>query len=557
MMPGSKEQNTKRCVNTAESSREKNMYRIMLADDEGIVIDSMTFLLNKEFGDDVVIESARSGRVVIELAESFRPDIAIMDIHMPGINGIEAMREIRKSNERIVFIIASAYDKFDYARDAIGLGVLEYLNKPVAKERFIEVIKKAMGVIDSEREKRSQDLLVKEKLETVVPVLESGLIYNLLTREHFREDIENYKNLLGIEEENAYMLAIVFGQEQEGNHMTNPVGVSVKVQEQSAMIRETVKGFFPGVVGSFIANKLPVLIPVQGSGPDYNERLLLHEKARYLMEKLKSVTGVAVRAGFGSVHSFSEAVYSYNEALESMILTQDQVSMTQDLPVRVGYEENYPVETEHELFAAVQRGDRENTVLAAGRYYDWMIGTYGDYPMDIKLKVMEFVLWAEHLAYHNSGNTYEFRSRADYLPTLLELEDFDQIREWFTGKLAEACTWVTGRKERQTGSVVDKAKEFIDANYEQDISLDEVSRIVDISPFYFSKLFKEGTGTTFIEYLTNIRIQNARRLIDEGELSMKEIAQKVGYQDANYFSRTFKKNVGVTPTEYRDKGTEA
>ncbi|MBO4337687.1 MAG: helix-turn-helix domain-containing protein [Lachnospiraceae bacterium] len=531
------------------------MYRIMLADDEGIVIDSMTFLLKKEFGDEVIIESARSGRVVIELAESFRPDIAIMDIHMPGINGIEAMREIRKSNDRIVFIIASAYDKFDYARDAIGLGVLEYLNKPVAKESFLEIIRKAMAVIDSEREKRSQDLLVREKLETVVPVLESGLIYNLLTREHFREDIENYKNLLGIEEKNAYMIAIVFGQEQDGNHMTNPVGISVKIQEQSAMIRETVKGFFQGIVGSFMANKLPILIPTDGEGPDYNERLLLHEKAQLLMEKLKGATGIAVRAGFGSVHPFTEAVHSYNEALESMILTQDQVSMTQDLPVRVAYEENYPVETEHEIFDSVQRGDREGTILAANRYYDWMVENYADYQTDIKLKVMEFVLWAEHLAYHNSGNTYEFRSRADYLPGLLSLEDLDSIRSWFTGKLSDACTWVTGRKERQAGSVVDKAKQYIDENYGQDISLDEVSRIVDISPFYFSKLFKDGTGTTFIEYLTNIRMLNARRLIDEGELSMKEISQRVGYADANYFSRTFKKNVGLTPTEYKDKGT--
>ena len=532
------------------------MYKIMIADDEGIVIDSMTLLLKKEFGEEISIESARSGRNVIELAESFRPDIALMDIHMPGINGIDAMREIRRSNDRIVFIVISAYDKFDYARDAIALGVLEYLNKPVASDRLLSVIKKAMTVIDNERAKRSSDLLVREKLETVIPVLESGLIYNLLTREHFKEDIDNYKNLIGIETDHGYMMALVFGQEQEDNHMTNPAGIAVKLQEHNAVIRETVKGLFPGIVGSFIANKLPILIPSDSGEPDYNERLMMHEKAQLLLDKLKSATGISARAGFGTVHPISKALSSYNEALESLILTNTKVAMTQDLPVRVGYEENYPVETEHELFECVQRGDTEGTILAAGRFYDWMTETYGSYPMDIKLKVMEFVLWAEHLAYHKSGNTYEFRSRESYLPTLLSLEDFSQIKAWFLDKLTGACAWVTGRKERQTDSVIDKAKKFIEENYGQDISLDEVSRSVDISPFYFSKIFKEGTGSTFIEYLTNVRIQKARELIEEGELSMKEIGMKVGYADANYFSRTFKKNVGVTPTDYKGTGNK-
>ena len=116
------------------------MYKIMLADDEGIVIDSLRFILSKEFGDTCVIESAKTGRSVIELAELFGPDIAIMDIQMPGINGIEAMREIRETNTNTIFIVMSAYDKFDYAKEAIGLGVLEYLNKPVDRTEIVAVV---------------------------------------------------------------------------------------------------------------------------------------------------------------------------------------------------------------------------------------------------------------------------------------------------------------------------------------------------------------------------------------------------------------------------------
>ena len=167
------------------------MYKIMLADDEGIVIDSLKFIIEKEFGSRCEIRTAKTGRQVIELAEEFQPDIAFMDIQMPGINGIEAMREIRKFNSHVVFVVMTAYDKFDYAKEAISLGVLDYLNKPVSRDTIVDVLQKAMSNIDGERTKRRNDLRVREKLETVVPIIENGLIQDLLFKEYFQEDIDN------------------------------------------------------------------------------------------------------------------------------------------------------------------------------------------------------------------------------------------------------------------------------------------------------------------------------------------------------------------------------
>ena len=162
------------------------MYKIMLADDEGIVIDSLKFIIEKQFGSQCEIRAAKTGRQVIELAEEFQPDIAFMDIQMPGINGIEAMREIRRTNNHVVFIVMTAYDKFDYAKEAISLGVLDYLNKPVSREDILRILNKAMAKIDGERSKRSDDLKVREKLEIVVPIIENGLIQDLLFKEYFK-----------------------------------------------------------------------------------------------------------------------------------------------------------------------------------------------------------------------------------------------------------------------------------------------------------------------------------------------------------------------------------
>lgn len=530
------------------------MYKIMLADDEGIVIDSLKFIIEKEFPGDCVVEYAKTGRSVIELAEGFRPDIAVMDIQMPGINGIDAMREIREANAHTVFIIMSAYDKFDYAKEAINLGVLEYLNKPVEREKIVQVLRRAMGMIDRDREKRSQDLLIREKMETVIPIIENGLIQNLLYHEHFEEDIDNFRNLLGIREEYAYMAALVCGESQEGNHMTNAVGASIRVQDAYREIREVTDEYLPGIMGSVMANKIAVLIPCGRSRLEYNERIQVIEKARELARKLKARTDIAFRVGIGSVKAIYEVAESYNEALHALVQTTSKVAHVDDAPVGCLYEENYPVDIEKMLFELTEKGDVKGVKAEAIRFFDWMEENYAAYLTDIKLKALEFVLWAEHISYESGSRVYHFRSRSDYLPTLLELKDLDEVRTWFVHKMENACRDITLKKEPQSVSVVEKARQYIDKNFtNKDISLDEVSRAVDISPYYFSKIFKEETGRNFIEYITEIRMDRAKELLAGSDMSMKEICAAAGYSDPNYFSRIFKKHTGVTPTEYKEK----
>lgn len=201
------------------------MYKIMLADDEGIVIDSLTFIIRQNFGENCEIASAKTGRSVIELAESFRPDIAFMDIQMPGINGIEAMKEIKKNNSNTIFIVMSAYDKFDYAKEAINLGVLDYLNKPVNQKKIVSVLQKAMDLIDARREKRSRDLEIKEKLEFVVPVIEQGFVMAGLLQEGETSGIENYRELLGMTENNMQVII------DDGYHLEEDIYLNVNREE--------------------------------------------------------------------------------------------------------------------------------------------------------------------------------------------------------------------------------------------------------------------------------------------------------------------------------------
>ncbi|MCR5415845.1 MAG: response regulator [Pseudobutyrivibrio sp.] len=527
------------------------MYKVMLADDEGIVIDSLKFIIEKEYGSKCEIRTAKTGRQVIELAEEFQPDIAFMDIQMPGINGIEAMHEIRRSNKHIVFIVMTAYDKFDYAKESISLGVLDYLNKPVSKDTIINVFSKAMNQIDGERTKRSNDLRVREKLETVVPIIENGLIQDLLFREYFEEDINNYKTLLGIDSDYGYMACMVFGREQVGNYMTSAVAVSIQAQKAYREIHTITEDYIKGIIGSVMSNKIPILIPCDSSTLSYNDRNIIVENARALCRKLSERFDMNFRVGFGSVKPLDRMSESYEEANSVLIATTSHVAHVDDMPVACQYEENYPMDMEKRLFNEISLGNVSDSVAVSQAFFEWMELNYSNDNDSIRLKCLEFVLWAEHLAYEKTGRMYEFKSRSNYLSELLNLKDLEEVKMWFVTKIKAAAFSVSNKHEAQSMSAVNMAKQYIDENYMKELTLDDVSRVVNISSYYFSKLFKEETGENFIDYLTKLRIETAKNLLKTTTKSIKEISADVGYSDPNYFSRNFKKYTGKTPTDFQ------
>lgn len=525
------------------------MFKIMLADDEGIVIDSLKFIIQKEFGDECRIEYAKTGRNVIELAETFHPDIAIMDIQMPGINGIDAMREIRKNNDNIIFIVMSAYDKFDYAQEAIKLGAIEYITKPMEKNRMISALKKAMDIVTKEKKRRSNDLLVKEKLETIVPILENGLIYNLLFHEYFDEDIQNYKTMLDLDSEYGYMMVLVSGDSKEGNHMTNALGSSVKLQQNYKEIREYLKLYFNAIVGSVMGNKIAVLVPFKEKEMDYYKRVDIIETARDLAHKISQRTDIAFRIGIGKVNEINKLEESYKEAVNALQITTNTVAHAADLPLSCEYSDNYPIDLEKRLFDEIEKGRTDASISAAKDFFEW-IKTKDI--MDARLKVIEFSLRAEQIAYESGGMTYNLSDRHDYLPTIMKIENMDGLWEWLKDRIVFSCGNISNKKTESSNDVIESSKQYIEKNFTKNISLDDISEKVNISSYYLSRIFKEGTGENFIDYLTRLRIEKAKELLSTTQYSMKEICMMSGYSDPNYFSKSFKKNVGVTPTEYRE-----
>jgi len=183
-----------------------------------------------------------------------------------------------------------------------------------------------------------------------------------------------------------------------------------------------------------------------------------------------------------------------------------------------------------------------------------MVERYPEHDMAIRLKVLEFVMRAEYNAFHEGGGIkYHFLDRDDYLQSVLATENYEELKGWFLRKIAESARNVSTKADEKANRVIAKARAFIDRNFNRDLTLEEVSREVHVSPYYFSKLFKEQTGDNFINYLTQRRVDTAKQLLADGRLNVKTICNEIGYNDPNYFSRLFKRFEGVTPTEYREQ----
>ena len=200
----------------------------------------------------------------------------------------------------------------------------------------------------------------------------------------------------------------------------------------------------------------------------------------------------------------------------------------------------------------VEKGDYAGAGNAAGQFFSWMEENFSDSLMDIRLKILEFVLYAERILYVKGGIVYEFKSRSDYLPNVLNTDDLSELKKWFIDKIVEITQKVGNSKTVKSESLIEKAEAFINRNYMKDLSLDDISRYFNISSYYFSKLFKQETGENYVEYLNKVRIGNAKKMLSESDVSIKEICYSVGFSDPNYFSRAFKKYEGVTPSEFKD-----
>lgn len=513
------------------------MYKVIVVDDEPRVRRGLKNLIPKLDSEWTVSGEAKNGYEALEAVKKEMPDLVITDIRMPQMNGLDLLSHLKEYPVHVV--ILSGYGYFEYAQTAVKYGAFDYLLKPLKPED----IQSVLGRVKKERQ--------------LVPIVSPN-----------SPNMPNYSKLwkdwlLGLQEEKELpkQLTPIF---PSGSAAFRIFVIEVDLIDElinedqwgdRQLVLFAVRNIVQDVTGT--TNSDAHFLFMNGAQLFF---LTINEKearqlAKSCIEEVKKWLKISISIGISDT---SEAYLALPDLVQhARVALQNKcfygcgtVSEFDDLKLEDIIEVGYPIELDTELVKGIRGGQYERSSTVLHEFVD-----------TIKQRSVSFRLFRRFCLQLVSSVirlTYELKMYdlvITHLTRPIDLFDrtftLDEYVE-FMRSLIESCIasieWNRTQKQNQT---IDKALAFLQSNYALDISLEDTARHVHMNASYFSSYFKLETGNSFIEYLTGLRMDKAKTLMMDSQLRLYEIAQKVGYQEVKYFSRLFKKKMGVTPVEYR------
>jgi two-component system response regulator YesN len=518
----------------------KQMYRILVVDDEAIERKGLQKIILDEFPT-ILIEEAENGRTAILKAEQFHPDVVFMDIKMPGIDGVEAAREIKKMNQAVQIIMVTAFDTFEYARQVMKIGVKNYILKPSSKEEIITPLGKVFNEIEKERAKRTEEIILKDNYRRALSIVQSRVITSMLM------DASASRNIYELEWEQSFQkesFVMVFEY-----HSLSKKHADHEFQELKKYIQSELHHYFPNhFVGEDQLNRFPVLI--QLANKDGNPKIGLRDRTvacgKEIIQKVKRLfPNFELSIGIGRVYDEVEKfVQSYHEALFALSSLKQPNSCeyyNQHLMEKGGEEAvTNPYQLEKKLLEAITSGKADQVATQFNEYMKALNSYCHQSKETVEQKVSEFIILL-------SRQIVETGISLSINRETLQTNSFTQLQD----QLVTIANYIYSRYYSQNKDIMHLAKEYIAEHYKKALTLEEVAEVVQLSPQYFSKVFKERLGSSFIDYLTELRVEKGKELMRTKGKSVKEVCFEVGYKDPNYFSRVFKKHTGFSPSDFR------
>lgn len=540
------------------------MYKLLIIDDEPLVQVGIKSMLNWSELNIEVVGTAMNGQAALKLIEEHSPDIVITDIKMPVMSGLELIRVCREryGNERPWFIILTSYEDFHMVKEAITYQVTDYL---VKLELTPETLKEAIDRV-MKRIKQSEDSQ-KPAENIVYPFFDKffiRLLNNLFESEE--QFLLQSKDLNLDFHYGSYIccygimcLSKAWDDRADGN-TTESLSMEKQLTRFSTsmqMLRELAGKYLPCYGLSLDTRHFALIFCYEDAPCEQTAASCIKELTKILnniRETLTKYYNVSFRCGIGTPVGAPLAI------CDSYQCSRQACQMTKEASPVVSFDDCIQMDSGHNSFNMslfkkdLTKAFEEYDAVVLSQTLDSLCELFLAHP-DHYVQALDGacnILFLSISLLQDGEKIVSdiFRDNPDGYRSIYKQTTVEQIVNWLGFFGRQLCQLFENRHKDYKNRIVTNVKKYIGEHVSERLSLNEVAAVFAISPNYLSQLFGKYNDVGFSEYINICKINEAKRLLDEGTLKVYEVAEKLGFESSFYFSKVFKKVEGMSPTEY-------
>ncbi|MBD3919483.1 response regulator [Paenibacillus sp. PR3] len=531
------------------------MYKVMIVDDEYYFRQALKISLPwGELGYEIAGE-AKNGEEALALMTQLSPDVVLVDINMPIMDGLAFIQHVNRSGLSTRFIVLTGQSEFAYAKQAVQLGVFNYVLKPIDEEELRGSLLDIKHLIEKERAERLELLRLQQQAIENVPVLKDRLLHEWLQGHGTAIDSSSFMERLhdwGIELYGPCYRVIVI----DIDPITNFVSGENNKQVYKHAVQDIVQPMIPSLYSSASCyDPDGRFVMIIGSASDSFEQMeTICETVRTSVQTNLPCT-VTIGVGNGYLGMESIAI-SYKEALYALkhrfIGGGNQVIVHSRLTQSGMKASLFSIERRSSLLMCLRIGNQSETETWITDFFQDALAKKASMEMLLVSGLEMVSTCLEFLdEMSQTDQIYQDAIRSDILQTFQEMNAFSQLESWIRNLILNVMAHVHEGKQTRAVKIVEEVKSYILNHYgNEELRIEEMAKSVHMNYNHLCYVFKKETSITINDYLTELRIAKAKELFDQGVKVVQYVASQVGYADANYFSKCFKKYIGITPSKY-------
>ncbi|UVI30449.1 response regulator [Paenibacillus spongiae] len=501
-----------------------------------------------------VTGEAEDADQAIRLAELDPPDLLITDIRMLGMNGLELSSRMRGINSRMHIIMVTGFEEFEYAKSALDLGVDAFLVKPIIFDELTAILEQISHSEQVELTKRKEEELIKEQLNAFKPIARENLLQELIHGLILCEEAigARARSLDMFARAGARRILIIVIDADPASPLPKEEQVN---RLQPILRREAANALGSLLEETTTTQRGNIVLILQGA----TEASFDHE-VEYSLQKLELGLGktaycsICIGAGpaVPTLARLSESFQLAQRAVNQRFLGgHERIFRWQVLGEQAVVSDKRPEELIGDFLEAMGAGDSQISLGLLGEMMRRIAGDIHIHGTELRSLCLQLVSGASRVAGEIGDSNRHLGSEKELWEQILDCREEQDLLQETVRIMTRFCNFVAERKKSHSQIIVQKALEFMNGHYKDNLSLRLVADSVYLSPNYLGALFRSELGVSFTDQLIQIRVNKAKELLHQSELKLYEVAERVGYQNIGYFTSLFKRITGLTPKEFR------